>query len=43
MKQINSELSLLSISFRENVNKDNDSFQLIIDNESDLEGLPQSV
>lgn len=43
LKQINSEISLLTIKFRENVNKDGDSYKLIIDKESDLEGLPQGV
>ncbi len=43
MKEINSELSLLSIKFRENVNKDGAAFKLILESEDDLAGLPQGV
>jgi peptidyl-dipeptidase Dcp len=43
MKAINSELSLLSIKFRESVNKDGAAFKLILENEADLDGLPQGV
>lgn len=43
LMEINKELSLLGLQFRENVLKETNSYQLIIDNEKDLEGLPASV
>jgi len=42
-KQINSELSLLTLNFGEHVLNDNNAFELIIDNEKDLAGLPETV
>ncbi len=42
-KKINEELSLLSLKFGENVLKETNRFELIIDNESDLEGLPETI
>ncbi|MFQ6082041.1 MAG: M3 family metallopeptidase [Candidatus Aminicenantia bacterium] len=43
LREINQELSLLSVKFGENVLKENNRFELIIENEEDLAGLPQSV
>lgn len=42
-KKINEELSLLSLRFGENLLKENNAFELVIDNEKDLAGLPESV
>ncbi len=41
-RKINEELSLLSLQFGENVLKETNKFELIIDNEDDLEGLPEN-
>ncbi len=43
LMEINQELSLLSVKFGENVLKEENKFELIIDKKEDLEGLPQSV
>ena len=43
LRKINEELSLLSVQFGENVLKETNRFELVIDNEADLEGLPGSV
>ena len=42
-REINGQLSLLSIQFRENQLAETNSFQLVITDENDLSGLPQSV
>jgi peptidyl-dipeptidase Dcp len=42
-RKINRELSLLSLHFSENVLKENNRFELIIDNSQDLAGLPENV
>ena len=42
-RKINEELALLSLNFGENVLKETNNFELVIDNEADLEGLPQSA
>lgn len=42
-REINKELSLLSLKFGENVLKENNSFKLVLENEADLAGLPESV
>jgi len=42
-KEINKELSLLTLKFGENVLKDNNAFEMIITEEKDLAGLPDSV
>ena len=42
-RKINSELSVLSVKFGENVLKETNRFELIIDNKADLEGLPESA
>jgi len=43
MRAINEELSVLSVQFGENVLKEDNNFELVIDNEEDLAGLPQNV
>ncbi len=43
LKKINSELSSLSINFGDNVLKETNKFELVIDNKKDLAGLPESV
>ncbi|MBN2103237.1 M3 family metallopeptidase [bacterium] len=40
LRKINEELSLLSVRFSENVLKETNAFELVIDNEADLAGLP---
>jgi len=42
-RKINEELSVLSVQFGENVLKETNTFELIIDNKDDLEGLPENV
>lgn len=42
-RKINEELALLLLKFGENVLKENNAFELVIDKEEDLAGLPQSV
>ncbi len=42
-RKINKELSLLSLKFGENVLIETNKFELIIDNEQDLDGLPEGV
>ena len=43
LREINKELSLLSLKFGENILKENNKFKLLIDKKEDLAGLPQSV
>ncbi len=43
MREINEELSLLTLKFGENVLKEDNRFELVIDNEADLAGLPEVV
>ncbi len=43
LREINKELSLLSVQFGENVLKENNSFELVIDKEEDLAGLPETL
>lgn len=43
LMEINQELSLLSVKFGENVLKEENRFELVIDNKEDLEGLSESV
>ena len=43
LKAINAELSLLGIKFGDNLLHDTNSYQLVIDREADLAGLPPSV
>ena len=42
LKSINKKLSLLSLQFGNNLLAENAAFKLVIDNEKDLSGLPQS-
>ena len=42
-RKINEELSLLSVQFGENVLNETNTFELVIDNKDDLEGLPENV
>lgn len=41
-RKLNEELSMLALSFGENVLKETNAFELVIDNENDLKGLPES-
>ncbi len=43
LREINQELSVLGIQFGENVLKENNVFELVIDNKADLAGLPDGV
>lgn len=43
LRKINSELSLLSVNFGNNLLKETNSFKLVIENKEDLAGLPQSL
>jgi peptidyl-dipeptidase Dcp len=42
-RKINAELAVLSVQFGENVLKETNTFELVIDNKDDLEGLPENV
>ena len=42
LREINEKLSILSLQFGNNLLKENSNFKLVIDNEVDLAGLPQS-
>ncbi|MBN1163276.1 MAG: M3 family metallopeptidase [Candidatus Krumholzibacteriota bacterium] len=41
--EINKEIAVLILKFGENVLKENNAFELVIDNEEDLVGLPEAV
>jgi peptidyl-dipeptidase Dcp len=43
LREINSELSLLSLQFGQNVLAETNNFELIIEDEKDLAGLPKSL
>lgn len=43
LKEINQELAVLELKFADNVLKDTNAFELVIDNPADLEGLPPNV
>lgn len=43
LKDINQQLSMLTLKFDQHVLDENNAFQLVIDNEADLAGLPTSV
>ncbi len=43
LKEINTRLSILSLNFGENLLKDSNQFEMWIDNEADLKGLPDGV
>ncbi len=42
-REINKQLSLLFLRFSDNVLEENNRFELVIDNEKDLEGLPENA
>ncbi len=42
-RKINSKLAVLSVKFGENVLKETNNFELVIDNKNDLAGLPENV
>lgn len=43
LREINEKLSLLELQFGDNVMADNNAFQMVIEKNEDLAGLPQSV
>ncbi|MGD0756914.1 MAG: M3 family metallopeptidase [Bacteroidales bacterium] len=43
LKKLNEKLSVLSVKFSQNVLAETNKFRLVIDNTSDLKGLPQNV
>ncbi|OGU56098.1 MAG: peptidase M3 [Ignavibacteria bacterium GWF2_33_9] len=43
MRELNERLSLLTLKFGQNVLKETNSYQLVIDNKKDLSGLPQGL
>nr|WP_228729998.1 M3 family metallopeptidase [Shewanella avicenniae] len=43
LREINTELSQLSLSFRENILADTNAFKLVVDNQADLAGLPADI
>ncbi|MCP9612422.1 M3 family metallopeptidase [Coprobacter tertius] len=43
LRDINKKLALLSIQFGDNVLAENNAFELVIDNENDLAGIPQNA
>jgi peptidyl-dipeptidase Dcp len=43
LKDINQQLSVLSVQFAENVLKENNAFELVIDNKEDLAGLTENL
>lgn len=43
LRQINEKLSMLSVEFGEHLLKENNKFELVIEKEEDLDGLPQSI
>ncbi|MBC8876987.1 MAG: M3 family metallopeptidase [Planctomycetes bacterium] len=43
LKELNAELSVLSLKFGENVLKENNRFELVIEDKADLAGLPSAV
>lgn len=43
LKAINKEIGLLTLKYSQNVLAENNSFELVIENETDLAGLPESV
>ena len=43
LKQLNQEISVLTVKFSQNVLSETNDLKLVIDNEADLKGLPESV
>lgn len=43
LRELNSEISMQQLAFGQNMLKETNAFQLVIDNEADLAGLPESL
>ncbi len=43
LKKLNTELSILTVKFSQNVLAETNGFKLVIDNEADLKGLPENA
>lgn len=43
LRQLNSDISMLQLTFGQNMLKETNAFQLVIDKEEDLSGLPESL
>ena len=43
LRELNSDISLLQLTFGQNMLKETNAFQLIVDKEEDLSGLPESL
>ncbi len=43
LKEINAQLSVLAVKFGENLLKENNRFELVLDDKADLAGLPETV
>ena len=43
LRKVNTELSMLTLTFGENLLAENKNFKLVIDNKNDLEGLPKDI
>ena len=43
LRELNSEISMLQLTFGQNMQKETNAFQLIVDKEEDLAGLPQNL
>ncbi len=43
LRKLNKELSMLTLEFGDNVLKENETYELVIDNKKDLAGLPPSI
>ena len=43
LRELNSEISLLQLTFSQNMLKETNAFQLVIENREDLAGLPESL
>ena len=43
LRELNSEISMLQLTFGQNMLKETNAFKLVIDNKADLAGLPESL
>ena len=43
LRELNSEISMLQLTFGQNMLKETNAFQLVIENKDDLAGLPESL
>ena len=43
LRELNSEISMLQLTFGQNMQKETNAFQLIVDKEEDLAGIPQNL